>query len=96
MDGANGHPRATFEKLRRNQLHLELKNCQLARTTVTYLGFKIGPGGVGPDPSKAKTIRDWPEVLNTRQQGRAFLGVIGYYRRMIPKFNKLAHPLHQL
>ncbi|PHJ21885.1 retrotransposon ty3-gypsy subclass, partial [Cystoisospora suis] len=29
-------------------------------------------------------------------QLRGFLGLVGYYRRLIPNFNKFAHPLHRL
>lgn len=79
------HLRTTFEKVRKHQLHLKQKCC-LAQTAVTYLGFKVGPERIGPDPNEAKVIKDWPEVLSNRQQVRAFLGMVGYYGRMIPNF----------
>lgn len=56
----------------------------------------IEPGRVSPDPRKLETMQAWPEILKDRKQLRGFLGMVGFYRKLIPNFNKLAHPLHQL
>lgn len=86
----------TFEQLRQHGLMLKRKKCCFARERVTYLVFVVGARGIRPDPEKTRTILEWPEILSNRQQTRAFLGMVGYYRRLIPNCNKSAYPLHQL
>lgn len=90
------HLRKTLEKLRQHGLVLKRKKCFFAKERVTYLGFVIGARGMRPDPEKMRTNMEWPEVLSNRQQISAFLGMVGYYTRLIPNFNKSAYPLHQL
>ncbi|PHJ19501.1 retroelement [Cystoisospora suis] len=91
------HLRTVFERAREHQLYLNPAKCEITNQRATYLGFVIEPGKVSPDPKKVETVRDWPEVLKDRKkQLRGFLGMVGFYRKLIPNFNKLAHPLHQL
>ncbi|PHJ19707.1 retrotransposon ty3-gypsy subclass [Cystoisospora suis] len=90
------HLRTVFERMRENELFLNAAKCDIAPQKATYLGFVIEPGRVSPDPKKVETIKNWPEVLRNRKQLRGFLGMVGFYRRLIPNFNKTAHPLHQL
>ena len=40
-------------------------------------------------------IRDWPRP-STKNQVKAFLGLVGYYQRFIPGFATLASPLNDL
>ena len=51
----------------------------------------IGGGKLQPDPEKVKAVKDWPEPL-TKKHFRAFLGLVGYYRRFIPQFSTVAAP----
>lgn len=90
------HLRKTFDKLGRHGLILQRKKCCFAQEQVTYLGFVVGACGIRPRPEKTKTILKWREVSENRQQIRAFLGMVAYYRRLIPGFNKSAYALHQL
>lgn len=47
------------------------------------------------DPSKVDAVLQW-EALKTVIEIRSFLGLVGYYRRFIEGFSKLALPLTQL
>ncbi|PHJ20920.1 retroelement pol polyprotein [Cystoisospora suis] len=80
----------------REELYVKLAKCEFCQQRVPYLGFVISSEGIAADPAKLKTLRDWPEILNNTKQLRGFLGLVGYYRRLVPNFNKLAHPLHRL
>lgn len=51
--------------------------------------------GVATDPEKTAVIQAWA-TLQTVRQVRSFLGLVGYYRRYIPSFVKIAAPLHGL
>ncbi|GJU93809.1 putative reverse transcriptase domain-containing protein [Tanacetum coccineum] len=44
------------------------------------------------DPSKIKAVKNW-EAPRTSSEVRSFLGLVGYYRRLIKNFSKIAKPL---
>ncbi|PHJ16379.1 retrotransposon ty3-gypsy subclass, partial [Cystoisospora suis] len=88
------HLRIVLQRLRENRLYVGVTKCEFVKQKVQYLGFIIEPGGIAPDPDKVTTIREWPVELRDRKQLRGFLGMIGYYRRLIPNFNKTASKLY--
>ena len=90
------HLRRVLEKAREHKLFLQLPKCEIVKQRVNYLGFVIEPGKVSADPKKVKTIQEWPEELLTKREVRGFLGLVGYYRKLIPNFTKMALPLFQL
>ena len=51
--------------------------------------------GVTTDPEKTLAVSDWP-VPTTVRQVRSFWGFVGYYRRFIPGFARVAAPLTNL
>lgn len=82
---------------RLSKLNLKVKpeKCQLFRTRVRYLGHIVTCDGTSPNPEKIRAVEDWktPETL---RELRGFLGLSGYYRRFIPKYAEIAHPLQCL
>ena len=60
-----------------------------------YLGHVISRKGIAPDPSKTQKVKDFPVPTDVTKL-KQFLGLASYYRRFIPGFAKLAHPLHFL
>ncbi len=62
---------------------------------VHYLGHLIGQGQIEPDEGKIKSVRDYPTPA-TKKDVRAFLGLVGYYRRFIRQFATTATPLTDL
>lgn len=67
----------------------------LAAQTVEYLGFLLGEGVIWPQDNKVTAIRALP-FPRSRKDLRAFLGLLGYYRRFIPSFSQKAAPLTDL
>ena len=59
------------------------------------LGHVVTPGGVEPSPDKVAAIKRLQEPASLKQL-RAFLGLVGFYRRFIPRFAASARPLFQL
>ncbi|GKE29321.1 hypothetical protein Tco_1444705, partial [Tanacetum coccineum] len=55
-------------------------------------GYK---NGIQVDPTKVEAIKNW-EVLRNPTEIRQFLGLAGYYRRLIKNFSKIARPLIEL
>jgi len=50
---------------------------------------------VKPDPKKVEAVREFPRP-NNQKTIKQFLGLAGYYRRLIPNFSKVAKPLTDL
>ena len=60
-----------------------------------HLGFEYSSAGVTPSPEKTKVIRDWP-TPSCSKDVRSFLGLVNFFRRFIPHFADVAHPLTSL
>ena len=89
------HLRQVLQKLRENQLFGSLSKCAFFRPEIHYLGHIILGDGVSVDPSKIRAIMDWPAPTSVTQV-RSFMGLVGYYRRFIAGFSRLAHPITSL
>ena len=81
-----------FERLRKHNLSLKLSKCQWATQEITYLGFKVSTKGVAPDESKVAAIRNLKPPETTREI-RSLIGMVSYYRRLVPRFAELSEPL---
>lgn len=57
------------------------------------LGHIISVRGVLPDPDKIDQVKSFP-IPRDVAQVRQFLGLASYYRQFVPKFVKMAAPLH--
>ena len=60
-----------------------------------YLGHVIGQGQIEPNEKKIIAMKDYPQPT-TKWQVRAFLGLVGYYRRFLPKMAEMVIPLTAL
>jgi len=83
-------------KLLQTQLFFaKLSKCSFATSKVSYLGHIISQVGVAPDPEKIKAITEWPQPQSLTTL-RAFLGLIGFYRKFVRDYTTLAAPLTDL
>jgi hypothetical protein len=89
------HLRLVLEKLRSNQLYAKFSKCEFWLTKVAFLGPVIFAGGVSVDPGKVKDVLNWMPPT-TASEIRSFLGSVGYYRRFIKDFSKIAKPMTKL
>ena len=62
---------------------------------VAFLGHVISEEGVGVDPQKIEAIVNWKPPTNVSKV-RSFLGLVGYYRKFVEGFSKVATPLTNL
>ena len=60
-----------------------------------HLGFEYSSMGVAPSSEKIKAIQDWP-MPSCCKDVRSFLGLVNFFRRFIPHFGDIAHPLTAL
>ena len=89
------HLRTVFQQLQSAGLSVKLKKCQFGQSKVHYLGHRIGGGSIEPEPQKVQAVLNYPRPI-TKKDVRAFLGLIGYYRRFIPQFASVATSLSDL
>ena len=87
--------RAVFERLRRANLKLGAAKCHLARREVSFLGYKVTPEGLEPEPKLMEAIDKLTPPTSVTEV-RSFLGLVGYYRRFIKRFSDKAAPLNAL
>ena len=84
-----------FLRLREANLHLGHEKCTLVMMSVTFLGHLVSEEGLQPDPRLLESIREIQSPTSVTQV-RSFLGLVGYYRRFIKGFSKIASPLNKL
>ena len=81
-----------FEKLRTANLSMKKSKYKFFSKEIQYLGHILSTTGIRPLPSKTHTIQHM-NPPTTPKQVRAFLGLVGYYRKFIKGFAKVAKPL---
>ena len=85
----------TLALLHKAGLKLNLQKCSIACKEIKFLGFKVGPDGIAPDPEKVASIMDLPQPRNVKGV-RRFLGATGFFRRHIKDYAHKALPLTTL
>ena len=90
-----GHLRKTFERCRETKLRLHPGKCFLGVTEGTLLGHVVSIKGVQVDIDKVTAILCLAAPCCVREV-RGFLGAVGYYRRFIEAYAKIAIPLTEL
>ena len=86
------HIRQVFEKLRSVKLSLKFSKCHFFTKEIQYLGHILSTKGIWPLPSKPQAIQNMHPPTSPKQV-LAFLGLVGYYRKFIKNFAKIAKPL---
>jgi len=81
-----------FEKA---NLQLHLRKCVITKPQVKYVGYALPGNGVSASADKVEAVKNYPTPKNVRDV-RAFLGLAGFCRRLVPDFAALAKPLTSL
>ena len=84
-----------FQRLRDAGLKLQPSKCYMARTEINYLGFVVSQDGIKANADKLRVVSEFP-VPQSQKQISAFLGLTGYYRRLIKNYAFIASPLTNL
>jgi hypothetical protein len=87
------HLMIVLQVLREHQLYAKLSKCSFYQKKIHYLGHIILEDGI--TLKKIEAIRGWSMPKNVIEV-RSFMDLVGYYRRFIEGFSKIAHPITSL
>ncbi|GJT83552.1 putative reverse transcriptase domain-containing protein [Tanacetum coccineum] len=86
------HLRIILELLKKEKLYAKFSKCDFWIRIVQFLGHLIDSQGLHVDPAKIEAVKNWTSPT-TPTEIRQFLGLVGYYRRFIKDFLKIAKSL---
>ena len=89
------HLEVVFQRLREADLKLKASKCNFFKKHIQYLGHLVSGEGIEPLPEKLEAVRKMPPPT-TPKEIRQFLGLVGHYRKFVPKFADIARPLTNL
>nr|GFC32738.1 putative reverse transcriptase domain-containing protein [Tanacetum cinerariifolium] len=90
-----GHLRQILNLLKKEELYAKFSKCEFWISRVQFLGHVIDCRGIHVDPAKIEFIKDWASP-KTPTEIRQFFGLVGYYRRFIEGFLKIAKSMTKL
>lgn len=84
--------RVILQRLLSAGISLKLSKCEFGNTSIQYLGHVIKKASISPDPENVRAITEFPRPTNLTAL-KSYLGMLGYYRRFLPKFSDIIYPL---
>ena len=89
------HLEEIFIRLKAAGLKLKLEKCCIFKKHIQYLGHLISADGIQPLPEKLESIAKMPAPKNPKEV-KQFLGLVGYYRKFVPRFADISRVLTHL
>ncbi|GJV96537.1 putative reverse transcriptase domain-containing protein [Tanacetum coccineum] len=89
------HLKTILELLKKEELYAKFSKCEFGIHTVKFLRHVIDSSDIHVDPTKIEAVKNWASPT-TPSEIRQFLGLVGYYRRFIKGFSKIAKPMTEL
>ena len=89
------HLRLLFERLQAADMKLKEVKYNFLKRHIQYLGHIVSREGITPLPEKLDSIQKMLPP-KTPKEVKQFLGLIGYYRKFVPRLSDLAQPLNAL
>ena len=89
------HLEEIFTRLKTAGLKLKLEKCCFFKKHIQYLGQLISADGIQPLPEKFESIAKMPAPKNPKEV-KQFLGLVGYYRKFVPRFADISRVLTHL
>ena len=86
---------ALFTRMEDRGLRLKREKCRFFEDSVCYLGHVIDENGLHTDPGKVGAMVETPRPTS-KEQVRAFLGLVNYYGRFVNNLSTRLEPLNRL
>jgi hypothetical protein len=83
-----------LQRLIAYNLKLKARKCSFGCKEAEYLGHIINKEGIRPNNYNLNKIKNYP-VPKTVEQVHSFLGLAGYYRSSVKRFDKIARSLRK-
>ena len=97
FDQHQQHFQQVIQRLNKHGIKIKSFRCKFFKREFSYLGRLVSAGGYTVDPKSVESItskiRKKPNNIPVL---RSLLGLVGYFRRLIPNFSPLVKPLHLL
>ena len=85
---------AVFKRLSEFNLKISTNKCKFFVSEIDFLGCNISQAGIKPTSSKLDEITNFP-CPNDSKSLRRFLGMCGFYRKLIKNYAQLVLPLSE-
>lgn len=89
------HLDSLFQRLEKFGLNINLAKSIFGVSEVNFLGYRVSPIGISPIPDRVKAVQEYP-LPKTVEELRRFLGLINFYRRLLPNTAKTQQPLFDM
>ena len=80
------HLRIVLQALGKHRLYAKISKCEFWLTEVRFLGQVVSASGVLVDLEKVEAVMSWERPKSVFEM-RSFLGLAGYYRRLVEEFS---------
>lgn len=74
---------------------MKRSKCEFYKQQIEYLGHVLDEQGVHPSKDKVRAIKEAPAPTNVKEL-QAFLGLLNYYGRFVPKQSTILATLYKL
>ena len=89
------HIQIVLTRLKQAMLRLKKNKCLFFKQEFHYLGHLLMTNAIKPQPEKIKTISEMKPPKN-KKDVKDFLGMVGYYWKLINRFADVARPIMKL
>ena len=88
----DAHVEEVLDRLVDWGMYCKASKCSFSTKSVEFLGYIVTPKGVVMDPTRVKTIQEWPEP-ECFKDIQVFLGFANFYRRFIYNYSAVVAPM---
>lgn len=71
-----------FKRLNDHNLKSNPEKCQIAKNSITYLGFQIRDGAASPYNKNVKAVENFP-IPKNKKAVRSFVGLCNFCRKFL-------------